>query len=550
MPDKMSHSKSFLFLTLFALCAAPATVLSEEPPEPEGVSYPGVIAKVYNEPDFTRIKRNLEPQDSLVTFFDDGQGHGIDWSGIWEGYLIAPATGQLTLHLRAWKPTTLDLYSRGRVVTDGPTGVAVDGSIIFAAEKGEALPFKITYVHAKGGRGGWEVKWSTSGREPGAIPGTALFIDDRLADFYNWWPEPDLDSVDFSRFATAEKENIVVYYEPGRATGWPANQGFFAWGDEILLTFDKGYHLDRGLNHSIDPTRPHDNRQLRSLDGGRTWSEEPFNPIAPDKADADRLPADLDFQDPGFALKTYGSNFVYTLDRGQNWHGQFKWPDLGLGAYTNRTDILSLRPGFGLLGFSVEAYDNPPKHSDHTFFVELDQKDRTIHLLGWLTPSSDPARAVMPNTVRIGPSHFVTAARRKSVERFLDRPPRSRNWIEAFESRDNARTWQPLGEIAETDDGRFNGNPPSLVYLGGNRLAAIYGFRGVPYSIRARISDDLGENWGREILLRNDVIDFDSGYVRSARRSDGKIVSIYYLKTLERIELHLEATLWDPDSVR
>jgi hypothetical protein len=546
----MIRSVTCVILFYATLCAAPGTIPGEEMPEPEGAHYPGVIARVYNEPDFKRIKRCLEPQDSLVTFFDDGHGHGIDWSGIWEGYLIAPVTGQLALHLRAWKPTTLDLYSRGRVVTDGPTGVAVDGSVSFAVEKGEAVPFRISYVHAKGGRGGWEVRWSTPDQVPSTIPGTALFIDDRLAEYYNWRPEPDLDSIDFSQFATAEKEDVIVYYEPGRATGWPANQGFFAWGDEILMTFDKGYHLDRGLNHSIDPTRPGENRQLRSRDGGLSWTEEPFEPIAPADANAHRLPPDLDFQNPGFAIRTYGANFVYTLDRGQSWRGPFKWPDMGYGAYTSRTDAHSLRPGFGLLGFSVEAYENPPKHADHTYFVELDQTHRTLRFLGWLTPPTEPKRAVMPDTVRIGPLHLITAARRKSVEHFDDRPPLSRNWIEAFESKDNAKTWRSLGEIAETDRGRFNGNPPSLVYLGGNRLAAIYGFRGVPYSIRARISQDLGRNWGREILLRDDVVDFDSGYVQSARRTDGKIVSIYYLKTRERIELHFEATIWDPDSIR
>jgi hypothetical protein len=51
-------------------------------------------------------------------------------------------------------------------------------------------------------------------------------------------------------------------------------------------------------------------------------------------------------------------------------------------------------------------------------------------------------------------------------------------------------------------------------------------------------------------MLSNDVVDFDSGYVRSALRSDGRIVSIYYLKTRDRIELHFEATIWNPDSVR
>ena len=35
-------------------------------------------------------------------------------------------------------------------------------------------------------------------------------------------------------------ENVIVYYEPGRFGGWPANAGAWNWGDEILVGFKKG----------------------------------------------------------------------------------------------------------------------------------------------------------------------------------------------------------------------------------------------------------------------------------------------------------------------
>ena len=46
--------------------------------------------------------------------------------------------------------------------------------------------------------------------------------------------------------------HVVVYGEPGRFAGWPANHGIWSWGDEILVGFSRGYYKDRGPCHHID----------------------------------------------------------------------------------------------------------------------------------------------------------------------------------------------------------------------------------------------------------------------------------------------------------
>lgn len=518
--------------------------------QPGTVRHAGVIAKVYNEPDFRRIKRVLEPQAGLEAYFDDGIGHGRDWSGVWEGYLVAPSTGVLSLHLEARKPTSLDLADRGAIKVDGTSTRAARATIRLDVHEGEALPFKLTYAHAGGGRGGWKVTWSRDGGAPESIPASALFFDDHLAAAYHWTPDPDPATIDFSRFATVAKRDVIVFHEPGRAAAWPANQGFFAWGDELLQPYAKGYHLDRGLNHSIDPTRPAERRQARSLDGGETWVEEAFVEERPAPDERGFPPADLDFDHPDFALKTNHDRFWFTLDRGRTWRGPYHWPDFGAGELTSRTDTVVLGGGSALLGFSAEDPTLQTGHPDRTFFVRARENGRRLEMRGWLTPPEDLARAVMPSTIRLGDRRFLTAVRRKIEERFEDAPPIARNWIELFASTDGAASWRSLGEVAVTDNGRQNGNPPSLVHLGGEAIAVIYGYRGIPYSIRARISHDLGSTWSEEILLRRDSTSWDMGYVRSAVRSDGQVVSIYYLPTRERPELHFEATIWDPRSYR
>lgn len=67
----------------------------------------------------------------------------------------------------------------------------------------------------------------------------------------------------------------IVYHQPGRFGGWPANHGLWAWGDEILVGFSAGYHKDNGPGrHAIDHDRPEEHLLARSRDGGQTWTIE------------------------------------------------------------------------------------------------------------------------------------------------------------------------------------------------------------------------------------------------------------------------------------
>ena len=82
------------------------------------------------------------------------------------------------------------------------------------------------------------------------------------------------------------------------------------------------------------------------------------------------------------------------------------------------------------------------------------------------------------------------------------------------------------------------------------RLCLTYGFRAYPYSIRARLSADNGRTWGPQIVLREDGTDRDIGYVRNVQRSDGKMVTTYYIND-ERTgpERYIGATIWDPNKI-
>ena len=120
-----------------------------------------------------------------------------------------------------------------------------------------------------------------------------------------------------------------------------------------------------------------------------------------------------------------------------------------------------------------------------------------------------------------------------------------RNGIDAYRSDDNAASWHYAGPVAET--GGFGGNPPMLIKLRDGRLCLTYGYRGEPYSIRARLSSDQGKTWGEAIPIRDDAVTWEVGYPRSAQRRDGKVVTIYYFNDGPHNERFVAATIWDPE---
>ena len=68
--------------------------------------------------------------------------------------------------------------------------------------------------------------------------------------------------------------NTVVYREPGRYAGWPANHGIWSWGNEIVVGFESGIFKEQKNRHSIDWDKPAEHLLARSLDGGETWTVE------------------------------------------------------------------------------------------------------------------------------------------------------------------------------------------------------------------------------------------------------------------------------------
>ena len=335
-------------------------------------------------------------------------------------------------------------------------------------------------------------------------------------------------------FSQNDIKHVVVYDEPGRFCGWPANNGAWIWGNEIVVGFEMGHYVDRGKDsgqHARDD-RPNDDLLARSLDGGETWKAEKHSILG--GGNRTDCPGGIDFTHPDFALRCQSSRFYFSYDRGRSWKGPFRLPEVGedLGA---RTDYIANGKHDCFLFLATE---DDFTGEDRAFCARTTDGGKTIRFVSWMTPPKKGERSVMPSTVRLSKSHFISAMRRKHGSR--------RNWIDVYRSEDTGKTWKFLSKVADTDRGGRNGNPPSMGRLKDGRLVVTYGYRAPPYGIRAKVSKDNGKTWGKEIILRKDGRSWDLGYPQTVMRPDGKVVTMYYYTTDERKEQHIAATIWRP----
>ncbi len=339
-------------------------------------------------------------------------------------------------------------------------------------------------------------------------------------------------------------KNVLVYRESGRFGGWPANHGIWVWGNEILVGFSAAYFKHMPLDrHQYDNTKPEEPRLARSLDGGETWTiEAPKSLLPPEQggAKATDLNVPMDFGNPNFAMtiryldKDKGaSRLSYSIDRGKIWHGPYKFPMLGLPGVLARTDYL-IEGKHQALVFLTASKTNGKEGR----LLCARTTDGGLHwkVVSWIGDEPEGFR-IMPSTVLLPSGDLVTAARTHA--------PPELNWIDLYRSTNLGESWTLEPKPADST-GEHGGNPPHMIRLRDGRLCLTYGYRSEPFGVRARLSRDEGKTWGDEIVVRSDGVWWDLGYVRTAERTDGKIVAVYYFNDQPSTERFIEATIWDP----
>jgi formylglycine-generating enzyme required for sulfatase activity len=336
------------------------------------------------------------------------------------------------------------------------------------------------------------------------------------------------------------KENVVIFGEPGRYGGWPANHGLWQWGDELVAGFEVAWYKHATHDHAVDRSKPFENWQARSLDGGKTWKVEnelPFTPLGHEKKPKP-LAAPLDFTAPDFALMFRfgglhdGPSWFYTSkDRCRTWDGPFLFALEGVDKICTRTDLIVLGPRDCLM-FGSAAKKSDGKEG-RVFCARTTDGGLNWKLVSFIGPEPEAGYAIMPSTVRMPSGVLVTAIRNGGAKR---------NAIDVWRSDDNGQHWAALGDA--TPD--IGSNPPAMVLLKDGKLCLTYGYRRKPFGARARISSDEGRSWGPEIILRDDGLTGDLGYPRSLVRPDGKVFTVYYFNGPRDEDRTIQGTLWTP----
>ena len=347
---------------------------------------------------------------------------------------------------------------------------------------------------------------------------------------------------------------VPVAAAAGRFMGWPANNGCWHWdqGREILVGYEEGPWLDQP-GHKIG--NPQSKRLARSLDGGRTWSQEIPEPFVGRETLPRYAARGVRFDHPDFALRLAVGGaldprdrvgrFFVSYNRGRRWRGPYRLSGLdneprlrGL-VMTSRTDVVVTGRRSALLMMSAvdPGLGEFTHRLDKPFVAQTLDGGRSFQFLSWIVPWSDPYRAVMPSTVLAGPDRLITTLRRRNP-RNHEQP----NWVDAYGSEDGGASWAFLSRVGETGVG--NGNPPSLTWLGDRRLACAYGDRSKGQII-LRISSDEGRTWGQEHGIRQIPFSRDFGYPRMVRNHRRELVIIYYLATEYMPHSYVEAALVD-----
>ena len=352
----------------------------------------------------------------------------------------------------------------------------------------------------------------------------------------------------------ADAEHGVAYRDEKAFCGWPFICGFWtAANGDYLVAFQKkdADYTDAGaINHDEVARVGPKIFTLRSADRGQTWDPRSLQLLFDLGSDQDAvfrdLPPDysgeppLDFADPD-VLVASGSTPDYfrphsrawirvSPDGGRSWRHPILAPNVGLPSVSGHASPLVRPDGVSLLFMTVVTEDGWKRRPAVYAAV---QGGAYWTFMSFITPEFDdgagwadrslplrfsPHRYFYPRPILLPGGRILCSVR-------CQRDPTSVFWTEVFASDDGGRTWSLLSRVNDW------GSPGDLVHMADGRVACVYGYRLPPFGIRARISEDGGATWGRELVLRDDGGSWDLGYPRVVESEPGTLLAVYYMNT-------------------
>jgi hypothetical protein len=323
-----------------------------------------------------------------------------------------------------------------------------------------------------------------------------------------------------------------------------------ACGD-ILLVFREARW--RGRSTHMDPTTR--TSMLRSRDGGRTW----FGQETPDAAGGNGTSV-FQLSDGTVIANAFHWIFAPLTERqrlaGQPGQRELDWLDLAVakgGLFMTRSDT------DGYTWSPPRRIPDPegwPGMAAHGAVCELPDGEVLLPVTGHRTDGAQAEGMVLRSTDRCetwGAPVRITDDAPTDIDFHetrllvcpsgrllaLHRTPKGNYFRNT--STDGGRTWS---DTQDTGIWCGGSSPPDLRLLADGRVLLTRGYRREPCGVRACLSEDEGDTWPREIVLRDDGLSRDVGYPSTAQLDDGRLLTVYYWHHEDQIR-HLQATAWD-----
>ena len=301
---------------------------------------------------------------------------------------------------------------------------------------------------------------------------------------------------------------------------------------------------------------------LRSKDGGKTWGNKQVIGGMPD-AD-EREGCGIQLRDGTIVMGVYynknykpdgsynfdgtmvreagkrylGCYIITSKDNGHTWSKpmDIDTKDMPFSNLEGPADAPIEMPDgsivMGIIGYA--PYGDTKNHA--AVMIRSVDKGKTWKFLSIMAndPGGKLGGFVEPGIVLTKTGRIITALRNAG--------PAQAIWITY--SDDNGKTWVP---VFQTD---MIGHPVDLIQLKDGRIMATYGIRTGPHAkpggVRACFSNDNGKTWDikTEVIIRNDFINWDTGYPESLQMPDGKIFTVYYYNLFGKY--FLGGTYWKP----
>jgi len=356
----------------------------------------------------------------------------------------------------------------------------------------------------------------------------------------------------------------IAAIEEGKFHGWPANNGVWQWGNEILVGFTQG-EFENSRGHNIKGIEK--SLFARSKNGGETWTTfDPENFLDDENIKWQPhgktvLETPLAFTHEGFAMRIFATGyhgnddpdggFYYSYDRGATWKGPHvlgnlnSHPELAGKVLTPRTDYIVTGPRecfiFITANITLPAGDNRIRTGGRVGCIKTTDGALHFEFVGWVTPATATYRAIMPQTVHLKNGAYLMAFR-KIYQIKHD----AKSAIEVWVSRDQCKTWRQRSTVRTFED---SSNPPAIVELEDGRICCVYGDRDAQ-RVAGKYSSDHGETWGPEFVIREQyqsVDDWaDMGYPRMVQRPDGNLAVMYYWASAQHPQQHIACSIWQP----